>query len=252
VEVGEDGEEREEIADEVAAGIAEEDGGLGEIEGEEAEECAGGEEADGGDEVLAVAGGGPGEGPGADEAEAGAEAVHVIHEIGGIDEGNDPEDGDGVAEEGIVDEQGDANAGGGDGGGDEELSTELGEGAEFVFVVPEAERDHSDGAEQDDQELEGAAVEAVAEEVEGEGFDEGRNGRCVARGTEEPKAEDRGEQGDEDAGEDGEAAGEGDGSVMQLAMAGIVDEADAARPGRQSGRVRAVTRAAVTKRGRRC
>ena len=231
VEMGEDREEREEIADEVAAGIAEERGGPGEIEGEEAEERAGGEEPDGGDEVLAVAGGGPGEGPDADEAEAGAEAVHVIHEVGGIGEGNDPKDGDGVAEEGIVHEQGDANAGGGDGGGDEELSTELGEGAEFVFIVPEAERDHADGAEQEDQELEGAAVQAVAVEVQGEGFDEGRNRRLVASGMDEPKAEDRGGQGDEDTGEDGESTGEGDGSVMQFPMAGVVDEADAAGPG---------------------
>ena len=50
-------------------------------------------------------------------------------------------------------------------------------------------------------------------------------------GTDEPKAEDRGGQGDEDTGEDGESTGKRDGSVMQFSMAGVVDETDAAGPG---------------------
>ena len=71
----------------------------------------------------------------ADCAEAGAEAVHVVHEVEGVDDGENPQHGDGIAEQHAGDKERDAFARGGDGNGDEQLADEFRERVQFVLVV---------------------------------------------------------------------------------------------------------------------
>jgi hypothetical protein len=105
IEMREDGKDREKISDQMAPGIAQKNGGTREIEWQKTQQRSASQERNGSDEVLALIGGGPGEGPCGDETQAGTKSIHVIHEIGGVGDGQDPEDRDGVAEDGMLDEQ---------------------------------------------------------------------------------------------------------------------------------------------------
>src|ERR1035441_658779 len=96
----ENGEHRQQVTNEMTAGIAEERAGAREIVGQEAEQGAEGQEGDESHEVLAVRRGNDGEMIGPNCSQAGAEAVHVVHEVEGVDDSENPQDGDGIAEDG--------------------------------------------------------------------------------------------------------------------------------------------------------
>ncbi len=161
--------------------------------------------------------------PGADSAEAGAKAVHVVHEVEGVDDGEDPKDGDGVVEELIVNEESDAEATGSDGEGDKELAGEFDGGLQFVFVVENAEDEHSESAEKDSGEFSVTTFETMGEQVSGSRvqwnkFSEVRLEQQKERG---------GQHGKQEASHDREAASERDGAVVDFSVAGIVHQADA-------------------------
>ena len=104
---------REQIADEMAAGVAEKRAGVRKIPRQKTDERAAHQKAGDGDEIFAVRGGDEREKKCANRAEPGAQAVHVVHEIEGVDDGEQPENRDGVAENFAVDKQRDALARGG-------------------------------------------------------------------------------------------------------------------------------------------
>ena len=142
----EDGHDREQVADEMAAGVAEKGAGVREIPRQKSEQRAAREKARQSDEILAIRRGNERENERADGAQSGAQAVHVVHEIEGVDDGENPENRDGVTENVAGDEQRDALARGGDGEGDEQLADEFRERLQFVLVVQPAENDDGDRA----------------------------------------------------------------------------------------------------------
>ncbi len=229
MEVREYCEDGEKIAREVAAGVSEEGFCIWEVVWKEAEKCAACQESDGGNEVVHRKGGEEAEVEGGNEAQAGAEAIHVVHEVEGVNDGEDPKDRDGVAEKDVWDEERDPNAGAGEGEGDEELSHELWCGLEFVAVVEPAQEEHGEGADADGGELEGAFGEAVAQE--GGGFVGLRgSGWEARRGVPNQEIDDGQEERQDKTGGHRQPAGERDGGGMDFAMAGIIDESGANGP----------------------
>src|SRR3954470_4136505 len=111
-----DRQHRGELFDEVAAGIAEEGFGAGKSKGQKSDERAAREKGDERHEILRDGGGGGGEAEikCANGPEAAAQAIHVIHEVEGVDDGEDPENGYGKTECEVGNEKGDACAGSGD------------------------------------------------------------------------------------------------------------------------------------------
>src|ERR1035441_5391497 len=95
----ENGEHRQQVTNEMTAGIAKERASAREIVGQEAEQGAEGQEGDESHQVLAVRRSNDSEMVGPNRSQAGAEAVHVVHEVEGVDDGENPQDGDGVAED---------------------------------------------------------------------------------------------------------------------------------------------------------
>ena len=154
VEVRQNGQHGEQIADEMAAGVAEKRAGVGKIVRQKTHQRAAGKKGDERDQILAVHRGDHGEADRADRAEAGAKAVHVVHEVEGVDDGEQPENRDGIAEQHARHEQRDADARSGDERCDKQLAGEFVERAEFVFVVQPAENRHGDGAEENGGEFE--------------------------------------------------------------------------------------------------
>src|SRR5581483_6982009 len=219
VKVGEDGHDGEQVADEMAAGIAEKRTGVRKIPRQKTDERAAHEKTNGGDEVFAGGSGDHREEQGADGAEAGAKAVHVVDEIERVENGEQPQDGDGVTEENVVDEQGDAQSGSSHEQGDGELAGQFWKRAKFVFIVDPAENRDGDGADHDHGQFGAASFEAMDDQVgrgrfedpefEGDDADSGRK---------------------QDAEQDGQPTGQGNGAIMDFAMAGVVDQAGPPAP----------------------
>jgi hypothetical protein len=92
----------------------------------------------------------------------GAKAVHVVHEIEGVDDGEQPENRDGVAKSFVRHEQRDAFACKGDEERDEKLPDEFRQRFQFMFVVEPAENRDGDCAERDDGEFNTAAFKPWA------------------------------------------------------------------------------------------
>lgn len=159
-----------------------------------------------------MAGGEEGEIEGGDGAQTGAQAVHVVGQVQGVGDSQDPEDGDEVTEEGAGNEEGDADAGGGDGKGDQGLEGELERGTEFRMIVPGANTEHGGRPEEDGGELGGASTEAVGQSFDGDGIDPMRGDGDHA-----------GEKDGEEAGEQRPTAGQWDGGRMDLAMARVIN-----------------------------
>ena len=111
----------------------------------------------------------------ANRAQPGAEAVHVVHKIEGVDDGEQPEDRDGVAERDAGHEERDALANGGDGHGDEQLADEFRQRLQLVPVIEPAEKGNGDRAERKNGEFHRALVNAVNDQTGGGNFD-----RCRA------------------------------------------------------------------------
>ena len=114
---------------------------------QEAKQCACDEERETGDEILAVVDGDGGEGAGSDGAKAGTEAVHVIGEVEGVGDADNPQDGGGVCENRVFDKEGNADAGEGDYYRYEALSDKLGQGIHGAAIVEPTEEDHAKGTE---------------------------------------------------------------------------------------------------------
>ena len=105
---------RDEITNQVTSGVAEEGAGMREVRGNEPEKGSRDEKAQRTDEVMAGEGGMEGEDEGTDHPQAGTQAVHIVSEIKRVDQRQEPQDGDHVADEGAGDEERDASAGEGD------------------------------------------------------------------------------------------------------------------------------------------
>ena len=82
----------------MTARVTEKGAGLREIVGEKTEQGAKGQEGDQSDQVLAIPCGENGEMAGPDRAQPRAEAVHIVHEVESVDDGENPQNGDNVAE----------------------------------------------------------------------------------------------------------------------------------------------------------
>ena len=64
-----------------------------------------------------------------------AEAVHVVHEIEGVDDSEYPQNGNGVAKDETRHKERNARAAGGDQNGNQELANELRAGPQLVLIV---------------------------------------------------------------------------------------------------------------------
>src|SRR5271169_1314216 len=87
--------DREQVADEMAAGITEKRAGVRKIPRQKPDERAAHQKTRDSDKVFAVRGGDEREDECANRAESGAKAVHVVHEIERVDDGEQPENRDG-------------------------------------------------------------------------------------------------------------------------------------------------------------
>ena len=114
---------------------------------QETKQCARDEERETGDEILAVADGDGSEGTRSDGTEAGTEAVHVIGEVEGVGDADNPQDGGGVCENRVFDKEGNADAGEGDYYCYEALSDKLGQGIHGAAIVEPTEEAHAKGTE---------------------------------------------------------------------------------------------------------
>ena len=228
IEVGKDSQNGEKVADEVAAGIAKKGAGAWEVVGQEPGERATGEERDEGDEVLSGHAGDQGKAEGSDGAEAGAKAVHIIHEIEGVYVRQDPEQGDGVAKREIVNEQSDPSAGGGDEECDGALPGKLHCRAEFIKIIQQAQHEHTDSSGKNGGELDAATIQAVQKQ----GLRAGGGVVDSWVGWDRPEVDQKSgdESREEKARDNAQTAGKRNGFVMDLAMAGIVDKPDAQAP----------------------
>src|SRR5438045_2281695 len=118
----------------MAAGIAEKGASVGEVERKKSKQSAKGQQGDNRDQVLAVSGCDHCKAPRANRSKAGAKAIHIVHEIEGVNNGKDPKDGDCVMKDRVWDEQGDPQSTGRDREGNQELSHEFYSGLQFVFI----------------------------------------------------------------------------------------------------------------------
>ena len=143
IKMRQDGQHSQQVADEVAAGIAEKRARAGKIVRQKPEQRAKGQKGDQRHQILAASGGDRGEVPGADGPQPRAKAVHVIDKIEGVDDRQYPEDRDGVAEEEAVDKEGDARARGDHEQGHGQLTAKLGCRRELAFVIQPADGQHS-------------------------------------------------------------------------------------------------------------
>src|SRR5450759_5891159 len=94
----------------MTSGVAEKGAGAGKIVGQKTEQRPAGQKRDERDEVLARERGKERKAQRADGSKTGAKSIHVVHEIEGVDEGENPQDRDGVAEDYVRNEQGDPRA----------------------------------------------------------------------------------------------------------------------------------------------
>src|SRR3954464_5198503 len=105
VEMWKNGQDGEEVANKMAAGIAKEGARVGKVIGKETEQRAERQKGNDADEVLAIGSSDHPEIPGANCAQAGAKAVHIVHEIEGVNNSKNPQDGNGVMENRVLDEE---------------------------------------------------------------------------------------------------------------------------------------------------
>ena len=191
----------QQVADQVAAGVAKKGAGFGEIIGQKTEQSAGDQEGHRRHQVLGGSAGGDQAEPGrADGPESGAKAVHVVHEIEGVDDGQNPQGRDGVAEDDVVNEEGDANTR----CGDQPARPAIGR-ANFAAGCnstlssrkPISNMPKAPGG--DAEELRGSAAQAVLEKPH-------RAGRGVEEGKDRSA-----EQGGQQAGHHGQPACQGNG-----------------------------------------
>ncbi len=185
---------------------------LGKVKRQESQHGSGGQERDGGDEILRVQRGERAEERGADDAKAGAESVHVVHEVERVGDGENPEHGHGVTEKFAGLDQGVAHAGPGVERGEEKLSAEFPRGAKVVSIIQPTQECHSDGTHEDGGQLRGPAVDAVREFL---------HGICVDPLPVQHAGDD--EQGHEQACQHGESPRQRDGCVVNLPLARIID-----------------------------
>src|SRR5690349_14336771 len=94
-----DRQDGQQITDQMAAGVAQKSAGIGKVERQEAEEGSKSQKGNEGNEILAAGRCEECKIPGADSAQAGTEPVHVVHEVKRVDEGEYPQQSDGVAEQ---------------------------------------------------------------------------------------------------------------------------------------------------------
>src|ERR1035437_3558343 len=154
----ENGEHRQQVANEMTAGIAKERTGVWEIVGQKAEQGAEGQEGDESHQVLAVRRGNNGEMIGPNRSQASAEAVHVVHEVEGVDDGENPQDGDGVTEDEAGNKERNPRASCGDKCGNEELTGELRARAQFTLIVQPTNPKHAQSTEKYAGQFHGAAT----------------------------------------------------------------------------------------------
>jgi len=161
---GADGEDGEDETEDHGTAVAHEDGGGWEVEEEEPKGTAHEKEEEGADEPLPVKDGGDEEHGGADEGDAGGEAIHVVEEVEGVGESDDPADGDECGGD-ETEEGNDAEGAGADkvfaaedeGGGDGELGEELWPRLHGFAVVEKAEDVGGEGSDEE-EECEGDVV----------------------------------------------------------------------------------------------
>ena len=167
IEVRENGQHREQVAHEMAAGITEKGRCLGEIVREKSQQSAADGQRQQSDQVLAMAHRDDRKPPGGDCSNARAKAVHVVHEVQRVDQGQHPEHSDGIAEHDAGNEEGDAHPRCRHGQRDQQLAAKLPGRAQLMPVIQPAQDHHADGAADDREQLPFPLTEAVTEIVDG-------------------------------------------------------------------------------------
>ena len=203
----------------MAAAVAEEHAAAREVERQETNQRAGEQECQRRDEVLPLQSGVPREKPAADQPQSGAQAVHVVLKINGVGDGQNPQHGDGVAEEWALDEDRHADAASGDRERDQHLTGELPLGRQVAPVVDDAERQHGHRTAEDGGELPAALGQAVSDDA-------------VERFRQRAKPGPRGDGEDRhgQARDNGQAAGQRDGMFVNFPVARLVQQPDMFAP----------------------
>ncbi len=244
VEMREDGEHRQKVTDEVAARIAQKSACAGKVIRQKTKQGTDHQEGNERHEVLSAHRRDDGKVPGANGSQAGAKAVHVIHEIESINDGENPEHGHEVAKHEAGNKDGDAGAAGGHEKGDQGLTGEFDGRGKLVPVVEPADPQHPQGPEKNADELDGPAAEPMPEKKRGGWVEQAEvasvliGGIGVEReetgGVVRVPQEQEGDAGkdarDHQASHDGKPARERDGPVMNLASARIIDQPDLEAP----------------------
>ena len=210
---------REQVADEMAARIAEKSAGVRKIPRQKTDERAAHQKTRDGDEIFAVRGGDERKNKRANRADARAQAVHVVHEIEGVDDGEQPKNRDGVTEKFVVNKERDALAGSGDGNGDYNLPDEFRQRLQLMFVVQPAENRDGNRAEREHSKFNRAPVNAVNNGIRGRDFYDTQ--------LQQNRANAEWEQ---NAGKHRKTAGERNWRTEDFAMAWIVNEVRAQTP----------------------
>jgi hypothetical protein len=96
-----------------------------------------------------------------DGAKAGTKAVHVVVDVEGVRDREDPEDGHAVAEDEARDEQCDSDPRQRHRQRDEELSRELDPWPQLAAIVPATQYEHPHRTEEQGRELDGASSQSV-------------------------------------------------------------------------------------------
>ena len=211
----------------MAAGVPEKSPGAGEIIWQEADQGPEGQKGQEGHEVLAVARGHRRKIPCADRSEPRAEPVHVIHEIERIDHGKDPEDRQSIMQCRDGNEQRDPDTAGGNEAGNQKLAGKLRRRPQLVFIIQNTQQEHADGPAKNAGQLPRPTLDAITQQVPPRSFEPGNPfGHRLAQPQQDQGRDHRQSQ----AGHDSQTSRKGDGTVVDLPVAWIIDEADADTP----------------------
>src|SRR4051812_13299188 len=147
---GQNGENSDEVAGQMTSGVAEKGSGPGKIPGKKTAESATTKECQACHQIFSTHGGGASEESRCDRCRSRTEPVHVVHEVEGVDEGDDPENGDDIAEDNAWNKESYSDPGRRHKEADDDLTEEFDARREFVAIVKQAEGKHREGAAEKD------------------------------------------------------------------------------------------------------
>lgn len=201
-----------------AAGVTEEDGGLGEVEAPEGKDGSGKHPEEEEHVPFASEEGDEGEYGADDDGDAAGEAVHVVEEVEAVGEEDDPEEGEGPCDEWWKEEF-EVDAGEEEREAGEDLHEETDARGEVETIVEKSKDENDEGADEDAFKLGVLEADVAGEDADGVG-EEGEVGDDGAGDVVVDP------DGSPEGGEDGEASAAGDGACVVLAVeVGVVNEA---------------------------